>query len=136
MPHNICHLFQPWISDIWKAITVYGRARLTFTPHPGPSCSLKTELCYHCKWGMSKQALSRWLPLLPMILVRNEIRDMLGGETGKFTCRKNKVKSGTSSKRISLLVQYILVQCNGADCKVTGIKFMAVFVMRRDAACS
>jgi len=30
--------------------------------------------------------------VLLMILVRNQIGDMLGGETGKFTCRKNKVK--------------------------------------------
>jgi hypothetical protein len=49
--------------------------------------------------------------LLPMILVRNQIGDMLGGETGKFTCRKNKVKFGISSTRIPLSIEYILVQC-------------------------
>jgi len=47
---------------------------------------------------------------------------------------KNKVRFRTSSKRISL-VYSILVHCEGVDCKVTGIKFMAVFIMRRDAAC-
>jgi hypothetical protein len=40
--------------------------------------------------------------------------------------RKNKVKFRTSSKRIPLCVQYIVVQCAGADCKVSGIKFIAV----------
>jgi hypothetical protein len=30
--------------------------------------------------------------MLPTILVWNQIGDMLGGETGKFACRKNKVK--------------------------------------------
>jgi len=29
--------------------------------------------------------------LLPTILVRTQIRNMLGGGTGKFTSRKNKV---------------------------------------------
>ena len=47
---------------------------------------------------------------------------------------KNKVKLGTSSKRISVVCN-ILVYCEGVYCKVTGIKFMAVFVTWRDAAC-
>jgi len=71
-----------------------------------------------------------------MILVRNQIRNVLGGETGKFTGRKNKVKFGTPNKRIPLSMQYMLVHCEGTDCKVTGFKSMTVFVMRRDAACS
>jgi hypothetical protein len=50
--------------------------------------------------------------------------------------RKHKVKFRTSSKIIPLCVQYILVQCAGADCKVIGVTFITVFVMRRDAACS
>ena len=29
----------------------------------------------------------------------------------------------------------ILVYCEGVDFKVTGIKFMTVFITRRDAAC-
>jgi hypothetical protein len=41
--------------------------------------------------------------MLPVILVRNQIGDMLDGETGKFTCRKNKVKFGTSSKKFRFL---------------------------------
>jgi hypothetical protein len=64
--------------------------------------------------------------LLPVILVRNQIGDMLGGERGKFTCRKNKVTFGLSIQ----YTQYTLIQCAGADFKVTGIKFMAVFAMR------
>jgi hypothetical protein len=71
-----------------------------------------------------------------MILVRTQITNMFGGETGKFTCRKNKIKFGTSSKRIPLSIQHILVHCERVDFKNTGIKFMTVFVMRRDAACS
>ena len=47
---------------------------------------------------------------------------------------KNKVKFRTSSKRISLVCN-ILVYCEGVDCKVTGIKFMTVFITQRDAEC-
>ena len=47
---------------------------------------------------------------------------------------KNKVKFRTSSKRISL-VYNILAHCEGVDFKVTGIKFITVFIRRRDAAC-
>ena len=49
-------------------------------------------------------------------------------------CEKNKLKFGNSSKRVSL-VYNILVHCEGVDCKVTGIKFMPVFITRRGAAC-
>jgi len=34
-----------------------------------------------------------------MILVRNQVRDMLGGETGKITFRKISKKFGTSSRK-------------------------------------
>ena len=47
---------------------------------------------------------------------------------------KNKVKFGNSSKRISL-VYNTLVHCEAVDFKVTGMKFMTVFITRRDAAC-
>jgi len=47
---------------------------------------------------------------------------------------KNKVNFRTSSKRISLVCN-ILVHCEGVDFKVTGIKFMIVFIRRKDAAC-
>jgi len=47
---------------------------------------------------------------------------------------KNKVKLRTSSKRISFVCN-ILVCCERVDFKVTYIKFMTVFIMRRDAAC-
>ena len=36
------------------------------------------------------------------------------------------INSGTSSKRTPLSIQPILVHCEGADCKVTDIKFMTV----------
>jgi len=47
---------------------------------------------------------------------------------------KNKVKFRTSNKRISL-VYNILLYCECVDFKVTGIKFMTVFITGRDAAC-
>jgi len=48
--------------------------------------------------------------------------------------RKNKVQLGLGAKEFRF-VYNILVQCVGADFKVIGIKFMTVFIMRRDAAC-
>jgi len=71
--------------------------------------------------------------VLPMILVRSQIKYMLGGEKAKLR-GNNKVKFKTSSKWISL-VYNTLVHCEGVDCNVTGIKFMTVFITRRDAAC-
>jgi len=47
---------------------------------------------------------------------------------------KNEAKFGTSSKSISFVCN-TLVHCEGVDCKVTGIKFMTVFITRRDEAC-
>jgi len=52
---------------------------------------------------------------------------------GKFL-GNNKVKFRTSSKKISFVCN-ISVYCEGVDCKVTGVKFMVVFITRRDAAC-
>jgi len=68
-----------------------------------------------------------------MILLRNQIRNMLGGETGKITFGRINYNLGLWAKEF-LFVYNILVQCAGADFKVIGIKFMAVFIMRRDAA--
>jgi hypothetical protein len=45
--------------------------------------------------------------LLPMILVRNQIRDMLGGETGKITFGKLSINLGLRAIRIPVCVQYI-----------------------------
>ena len=45
--------------------------------------------------------------LLPMILVRNHIRDMLGGETDKITFGKESINLGLLAIRNSLCVQYI-----------------------------
>ena len=47
--------------------------------------------------------------------------------------RKNEVQLGLGAKDFRF-VYNILVQCVGADFKVIGIKFMAAFIMRRDAA--
>ena len=54
--------------------------------------------------------ISPFILLLPMILVRTQIRNRLGGKTGKFTCRKNKVKFGTSNKRIPLSIQLAMAK--------------------------
>jgi len=71
--------------------------------------------------------------VLPLILVRSQIKYMLGGETGKIR-GKTKVEFRTSSKRI-YFVYNILVFCEDVDFKVTCFKFMTVFITRRDAAC-
>jgi hypothetical protein len=62
--------------------------------------------------------------LLPMTLVRNQIRNMLSGERGKSTFGTIKYEFRTSSKKYSKLVQY-LVHWKGADCKVF-VKFINV----------
>ena len=48
--------------------------------------------------------------------------------------RKNKVQLGLGGKGFRF-VRNILVQCVGPDCKVSGITFMTVFIMRWDGAC-
>jgi len=72
--------------------------------------------------------------LLPMILVREQIRNMLGEETGKITFGRIKYNLGLGAKEFRFVCN-ILVQCESADFKVVGIKFMTVFIVRRDAAC-
>ena len=52
---------------------------------------------------------------------------MLGGEIGKITWEEQ-------SKRNSLVCN-ILVNCEGVEIKVTGIKYMIVFIRRSDSAC-
>jgi hypothetical protein len=42
-----------------------------------------------------------------MILVRNQIRDILGGETGTILFGKLSINLGRNSKKNSKLVQYI-----------------------------
>ena len=61
--------------------------------------------------------------LLPLILVRSQIKIMLGGETCKVVL-----------KRVSL-VYYTLVQCERVNFKVSCINFMTVFIARMEAAC-
>jgi len=63
--------------------------------------------------------------VLPMILVRNQIRNVLGRETGKFTFGRIKYKFRTSSNKNTCMVHSEVV-----------VKFMTVFVARRDSACS
>ena len=45
--------------------------------------------------------------MLPMILVRNQIRDMLGGETDKITFGEFSIKLVLGGKRIPVCVQNI-----------------------------
>jgi len=64
--------------------------------------------------------------VLPMILVRKQIRNMLGGETGKFTTGRIKYKFRTSSNKNTSMVhsEFVVVQ------------FLTVFVAWSDSACS
>jgi hypothetical protein len=60
---------------------------------------------------------------------------MLGEETGKITFGKIKYNLGLGAKEFHFVCN-ILVQCAGGGAfKVIGIKFMTVFIVRRDAAC-
>jgi len=63
--------------------------------------------------------------VLPVILVLNHIRNMLGGETGKFTFGRIKYIFRTSSNKNTRMVHSEVI-----------VKFMTVFVARRDSACS
>jgi hypothetical protein len=53
---------------------------------------------------------------------------MFGGEK-QSTFGRTKYNLELQVKKILLSIQHILVQCKGVDFKVTGIKFMTVFVM-------
>jgi hypothetical protein len=64
--------------------------------------------------------------VLPMILVRNQIINMLGGGTGKFTFARIKYKFRTSSNKNTSMVHS----------EVVVVKFKTVFVARKDSACS
>jgi hypothetical protein len=63
-----------------------------------------------------------------MILVRNQIRNMLSGETGKIILGRINYNLGLGAKEF-YFVYNIFVQCAGADFKVIGMKFMTVFIM-------
>ena len=69
-----------------------------------------------------------------MILVRNPFTNMLGGGTGKVTFERIKDALGIPATEFRS-VYNILVQCAGAHFKVIGIRFMTLFIRRRDAAC-
>ena len=90
-----------------------------------------------CALGLhsSPVAYHRSNLLLPMILVRNQIRDMLGGETGKFTFGKLSINVGLGAKRIASWYN-ILVHWEVADFEVVVVMFMTVYVARRNSACS
>ena len=62
-------------------------------------------------------------------------QNMLGGETGKITFGRINYNLRLGVKKFCF-VYNILVQCAGADCRVIGVTFMTVFIVRRDAACS
>jgi len=82
--------------------------------------------CNSSKWNSHKKTVSPYIfikTLLPLILVRSQIKNMLGGETCKDTWER------------ILLVYNILVHCEHVNFKVTGINFMTVFIARREAAC-
>jgi hypothetical protein len=66
--------------------------------------------------------------LLPVFLVRTQIRKMLGRKTGKTTNLALQVKE-------IRFVYNILVRRAGVECEVIGIGFMTVFVRHRDLAC-
>jgi hypothetical protein len=57
-----------------------------------------------------------------MILIGSHIRNMLGGETGKITCGRIKEKFRTSNKKEFRFLYSILIDWEGADCKVVGTK--------------
>jgi hypothetical protein len=73
--------------------------------------------------------------LFAIIQVRNQIRDMLGGETGTLTFGKMSVNLESRAKRTPSWYN-ILVHLKGADFKFDVVKFMTVFVTRRDSVCS
>ena len=68
-----------------------------------------------------------------MILVRKQIKSMLGGETDKITFGRIKYNLRLETKEFRF-VYNILVQCAGVDFKVIGIKFMTMFISQRKEA--
>jgi hypothetical protein len=68
-----------------------------------------------------------------MILVQNQIRNLLGRQTGKSTFMNLYIYM-TWSKKTSQRYS-ILVPREVAHCKVVGIKVMTGFVARRDSVC-
>ena len=60
-----------------------------------------------------------------MILVRNQIRDILGGETGKITFGELRKNIGVRAKRIPSWYN-ILVHWEGADRKVVVVVVVVV----------
>jgi len=73
--------------------------------------------------------------LLPMILVRNQIRNIFGGEKDKITFGRIKYVYKLRTSRNKSTVKYnILVHWKGADSEVVFVKFMTVFFSQRDAA--
>jgi hypothetical protein len=71
-----------------------------------------------------------------MILVRNQIRDMIDGEIGKFTSGRIKYTFRFERKEYRS-VYVILEEWGGGDANLKVVrKFMTVFVSRRDSAYS
>ena len=59
--------------------------------------------CLSSPFQLNVQSVVTW-QLIPMVLVRNQIRNMLGGETGKITFGKLSKNLGNSIKNNSKLV--------------------------------
>jgi len=70
--------------------------------------------------------------LLTLILFGSQIKSILGEETGESTCQGKKIVTYINSIPF---VFCTLVRCECVGFKVTGIKFMAVFITRRNAVC-
>ena len=68
-----------------------------------------------------------------MILVRSQIRNMFGVETGTITFGKLSINVGLPGERIPSWY-YILVHWEGAEFEVV-VNFMKVLVTRKDSAC-
>jgi hypothetical protein len=91
--------------------------------------------------------VSLFLAVLPMILVRNQIRNTFGGKTGKITFDGMWYKFGTSNNKnfalcaklrgswrvVGIRVVTVLFIRRGADCKTVGIRVVTVLFIRRDA---
>jgi len=70
--------------------------------------------------------------LLPMILVRNQITNMLGEEISNYIW-KNSVQIWVQAKKNTSLYTLYWYNAEGADLNVTDVKVMTVFVTRKDS---
>jgi len=121
-------------NDIVHAVLHYLLTWVTFPTHRRSSVCAARMRCWSTPYSSHREILWYWCQFthcyrwslfearLKICSVERHARD------------KNKIKFRTSRKRISF-VCYTLIHCEGVDFKVTGMKFMTVFTMWRDAAC-